>query len=88
VSEAPGCLSVRPHHVEVPDGERPHDGNGLERLRREVSLLSVELAPFATSYNVLGVRHRRRPVESLLESLFDKCYRSRVMTAGADVYLS
>jgi hypothetical protein len=29
MSEAPGRLSERPHHVEVPDGERPRDGDGL-----------------------------------------------------------
>jgi hypothetical protein len=29
VREAPGCLSERPHHVEVPHSERPCDGHGL-----------------------------------------------------------
>jgi hypothetical protein len=33
MSEAPGCLSEWTHHVEVPDGERPRDGDGLEHLR-------------------------------------------------------
>jgi hypothetical protein len=88
VSEAPERLSERSHHVEVPDGERPRDGDGLERLRREVSLSSVELAPFKASYNVLGVRHHRGPVESLSESLSKKCSWTSVMTAGAEVYLS
>jgi hypothetical protein len=37
VSEAPRCLSEWCHHVEVPDGKRPRDGVGLERLRREMS---------------------------------------------------
>jgi hypothetical protein len=73
MSEAPGRLSERPHHVEVPDGERPRDGDGLERLRREVSLSSAELAALATPYDVLGVRHCCRPVESLSGSLSDKC---------------
>jgi hypothetical protein len=81
-------LSEWLHHVEVPDGERPRDGDGLERLRPEVSMSSVELAPFTTWYDVLGVHHRRGPVESLSESLSDKCSRTDVMTAGAGVYLS
>jgi hypothetical protein len=87
MSEAPGCLSEWPHHVELPDGERPHDVDGLERLRRELSLSSVELTPFTASYDVLGVHHHRGPVESLSESLSDKCSRTSVMTAGAGVYL-
>jgi hypothetical protein len=29
VGEAPGCLSEWPHHVEMPDGERLRDGDGL-----------------------------------------------------------
>jgi hypothetical protein len=29
VSEAPGRLSEWPHHVQVPNGKRPHDGDGL-----------------------------------------------------------
>jgi hypothetical protein len=88
MSEASECLSERPHHVEVPDGERPRDGDGLKRLRREVSLSSVELTPFTASYDVLGVRHHCGPVESLSESLSDKCSRTSVMTASAGVYLS
>jgi hypothetical protein len=62
ISEAPGRLSEWSHHVEVPDDERPRDGDGLEHLCREVSLSSVELAPFTASYDVLGVHHRRGPV--------------------------
>jgi hypothetical protein len=42
--EAPGCLSERPHHVEVPHSKWQCDGDGLMCLRREVSLSSVELA--------------------------------------------
>jgi hypothetical protein len=29
VGEAPGCLSERPHHVEVPDCKGPRDGDRL-----------------------------------------------------------
>jgi hypothetical protein len=51
--EAPGRLLEWPHHVVVPHNKRPCDGDGLERLRREVSLSSVELASFAAPYDVL-----------------------------------
>jgi hypothetical protein len=87
VCEALECLSEWTHHVEVPYGERPRDGDGLERLRREMGLSSVKLASLAMPYNVLGVCHRRGPLESLLESLANKCSRARMMTAGAGVYL-
>jgi hypothetical protein len=87
MGEAPGRLSEWSHHVEVPHRERPRDGDCLERLRRKVSLSGVELAPLASPYNVLGVCHYRGPVESLSESLPNKCFRACMMTAGADVYL-
>jgi hypothetical protein len=79
----PGRLSERPHHVEVPHDERPRDGDSLECLRREMGLSSVELASLTTSYDVLGVHHSRGPVESLSESLPDKCFRACVMAACA-----
>jgi hypothetical protein len=50
--EALGRLSERPHHVEVPHNKRPCDGDGLKRLRREMSLSSKELAPLATTHDV------------------------------------
>jgi hypothetical protein len=87
VGEAPWRLSERPHHVEVPDDERPCDGDGLKRLRREVSLLSVELAPFTVPHDVLGVRDCCGPIKTLSESLLDKCSRTDVVTAGASIYL-
>jgi hypothetical protein len=87
MGEALGRLSERAHHVGVPHSERPPDGDGLERLCPELSLLSVELEPPTMSYNVLGVCHCRGPVESLSESLPDKRSRVCVMTAGTGVYL-
>jgi hypothetical protein len=72
VSGAPGRLSEWSHHVELSHGERPRDGNGLKRLRWEVSLSSVKLAPFTALYDVLGVRDCCGPVEPLSKSLFDK----------------
>jgi hypothetical protein len=50
MSEALRHLSEWPHHVEVPHSERPHDGDCLARLRREVSLSSIELAPLVMPY--------------------------------------
>jgi hypothetical protein len=87
VGEAPGHLSERPHHVEVPDGESPCDGDGLECLCQEVSLSSVELTPLTASYDVLGVFDCCGLVETLSEGLPDKCSRTGVVTAGAGMYL-
>jgi hypothetical protein len=80
-------LSEWPHHVEVPDDESPRDGDGLQSLRREVSLSSVELAPFTSLHDVLGVYDRRGPVETLSKSFPDKCSRTCVVIAGASMYL-
>jgi hypothetical protein len=85
VREAPGCLSERPHHVEVPHGERPCDGDALERLRREVSLSSVELASLAIAHYVLGVCHRGGSVKHLSESLPDKRPWAHTARAGMDL---
>jgi hypothetical protein len=87
MGEAPGHLSERSHHIEVPDGERARDWDSLKRLRQEVSLSSVELASFTTPHDVLGVCDRRGPVETLSESLSDKCSRTDVVTTGAGMYL-
>jgi hypothetical protein len=88
VSEAPGRLLERSHHVEVPHGKRPCDGDGLEHLRREMSWSSIELAPFTASYDVLGVCDRCGTVETFLESISDKRSRTDVVTAGTGMYLS
>jgi hypothetical protein len=87
VGEAPGCLSEWTHHVEVPNCEGPYDGDCLQHLRWEVSLPSVELAPFTVLHNVLQVGDRRGPVETLSESFPDKCSRSGMMTTGTGMYL-
>jgi hypothetical protein len=84
VSEAPVRLSKRPHHVEVPHGERPCDGDSLGRLHREMCLSSVELAPLTAPYDVLGICYHRGPAESLSASLS----RAYMMTACACVDLS
>jgi hypothetical protein len=56
-------------------------------MRWEVSLLSVERAPFTAPHYVLGVRDCCGPVETLSESLFDKHSRTGVVTAGVGMYL-
>ena len=47
VVEAPRRLLELPDHVEAPDREWLGDGNSLERLGQQVTLLGVVLAPFA-----------------------------------------
>jgi hypothetical protein len=86
VGEAPRRLLEWPHHVEVPDGKGPRDGDCLERLRWEVSLSSIELEPFTTPHDVLRVSDCHGPVETLSESFSDKCSRTGVVTAGASIY--
>jgi hypothetical protein len=87
VSKAPGRLSERPHHVQVSHDKRPRDGDGLKRLRQEVSLSSVELAPFTTPHDVLGVCDCRGLVETLSEILSDKCSWTGVVSKGTGIYL-
>jgi hypothetical protein len=80
VGEAPGCLLERTHHVKVRDCEGPRDGDCVQCLRREVSLSGVELAPFTALHDVLGVGDRYGPVETLSESLPNKCPRTDMVT--------
>jgi hypothetical protein len=53
VGEAPERLSEWANHVEIPDGEGPRDGDCMQRLRREISLSGVELAPLTAPHDVL-----------------------------------
>jgi hypothetical protein len=85
VGEAPGRLSEWTHHVQVPDGEKPRDGDCLECLRREMSLSSVELAPFTAPHDVLRVSDHHGPVESLSKSFSDKCSQTGIVITGADI---
>jgi hypothetical protein len=86
VAKALGRLSEWAHHVEVPDGERPRDGDCLQCLRQEMSLSGVELAPFTAPHDVLRVGYRRGPVETLLKSFPDKGPWTGVVTASAGMY--
>ena len=58
VAEAPGRLLQRADEVQSPHGKRPHDGDGLQSMGREVRLPSVELATLAVSYDVGGIGDR------------------------------
>jgi hypothetical protein len=62
------CQTANDH---MPDGEGPCDGDCLQRLHKVMSLLSVELAPFAVPHDVLRVGDHRGPVETLSESFSD-----------------
>ena len=60
----------------------------MQSLGRQVGLPRVELTPFAGADNSSGVGHRRRPVETLSESIFDKGSRRCMMASSPRVYLS
>jgi hypothetical protein len=72
----------------VPHREGPHDGGGLKRLRWEMSLLSVELAPLTMMHDALRVHHNQGPIEPLSESFPDKSPWTGVMLARVSVDLT
>ena len=51
----------------TPDRKGPRDGDHLECLGQEVSLLSVVLTPFIGAHDLLGVGYCSGPVEALSE---------------------
>ena len=59
------------NHVQAPYGEQPCDGDGLQRLRREMYLSRKVLAAFAGVNDLFGVSYYGWPVESLLKRLFN-----------------
>ena len=85
MSVAPGRFCQGANHVEPPDREGPHDGYGLERLRRHVRLPSIKLAPFAGACDLLGVGDRRWPVETLSERFPDQGPRRGMMSTYSTV---
>jgi hypothetical protein len=64
-----GRLFEGPNQINPPDHERPHDGDHLECLGRQVGLTRVVLTPFAGAHDMLGVGHRGWPVEALSECI-------------------
>ena len=80
MGEAPGLFEW-PGQVEPLDCEGPCDGDHLECLGQEVSLLSVVLAPFVGAHNLLSVSYYGWPVEALSECVSDQGSRSGMVTA-------
>ena len=56
------------------------NGDHLECLGREVSLLSIVLAPFVGAYDLLGVGYYSGPVEALSECVPNQGSRHGVVT--------
>ena len=71
VGVAPRRPFERSDQIEPPDHERPHDGDRLERLGRQVGLLSVVLTPFVGAHNLFSISYYDRPVEALSKCLYD-----------------
>jgi hypothetical protein len=86
VRVAPGRFLQGTDEVQTPYSEGPGDGYRLQSLSGQVSLLRIELAPFAGADNSSGVSHRRWPVEALSESIPDKGSGRCVMAASPRVY--
>ena len=76
----PGCLFERPNQIEPLDHEGPCDGDHLECLGQEVSLLSVVLAPFAGAYDLFGIGYYSGPVEALSECVPNQGSRRGMVT--------
>ena len=80
-----GRLFEWPNQVEPLDHEGPRDGDHLERLGWEVSLLSVVLTSFAGAYNLLGIGYCGGPVEALSECIPNQGPWCGMMTADPTV---
>ena len=61
----------RSDQIEPLDHERPCDGDRLEHLGREVSLLSIVLTPFVGAHALLGIGYSGVPVEALSKRVSD-----------------
>ena len=83
--KASGSLLEFPDHVEAPDYERPGDGDRLERLGGQVTLLGIVLAALARLDEVLGVGEGGRPVEAMPEGLSHEGSWRRVVPIDATV---
>jgi hypothetical protein len=83
VVEAPGRLPELPDHVKALDREWPGDGNSLERLGRQVTLLGIVLAPLARLDEVSSVDEGSRPVETMSEGVPHEGVQPHVVGADA-----
>ena len=75
----------RPDLIEPPDREWPCDGDGLERLGRQVGLPNVVLAPFVGAHNLLSIGYYGRPVEALSECVPDQGSRRSMVPVNPTV---
>ena len=69
---APGHPFERSDQIEPLDHEWPRDGDRLERLGRQVGLLSIVLTPFTGAHNLFSVGYCGRPIEALSERISDQ----------------
>ena len=83
--EASGCLLEFLDHVEALDYERPGDGDRLEHLGGQVSLLGVVLAALACLDEVLGVGEGGSLIEAVPKGLPHEGPWHRVVPADAAV---
>ena len=88
MSENPGHLMQWADEVQSPHGERPCDGDGLQSVSQEVSLLGIELAALAGPHHVGGVGDRSVPVKALLKCVAHEGAQRNVVTADAGVDVS
>ena len=58
--------------IEPLDHEWPCDGDRLECLGRQVGLSLIVLTPFVGAHNLFSVGYRGRPIEALIECVFDQ----------------
>ena len=68
---APGRPLERFDQIEPLDRERPHDGDRLECLGRQVGLPSIVLTPFIDAHNQFSVGYCGPLVEALSERVFN-----------------
>ena len=85
MGEAPERLFEWPNQVEPPDHEGPCDGDLLECLGQEVSLLSIVLTPFVGVHDLLGVGYSSGPVEALSEYVPNQGFRCGMVTVDPTV---
>ena len=79
---APRRLLERPNQIKPPDHEGPHDGDHLECMGWEVSLLSVVLAPITGAYDLLSVGYCNGPIEALSERISNQGSRRGMVTTN------
>ena len=87
MSEAAWAIFEGSHHVEAPNREWPGGGDGLQLLRWQVSLPSVELASFTPTDNLLCVSKCSGPVETLAKGFLDQQPWGHVMSVDSSVDL-